>query len=114
MSPLTPHWVAVKVVGADEGMIYQAPLEGRHTASSALPSPSKSPLPPDKDWSAVTKSRRPWFRFKEGSSGAAFATAVAASDSVTALRRACNSAAPPETKGALKEVPQPAAYVLKG
>lgn len=38
-------------------------------------------------------------------SGAAFAVAVADSDSVMALLRAWSSAPAPETKGALKEVP---------
>jgi hypothetical protein len=35
-----PHWVTVKFVGADEGMTYQVPFEGRHTAKSVFPSPS--------------------------------------------------------------------------
>jgi hypothetical protein len=47
-------------------------------------------------------------------SGAAFATAVAAADSLIAVFRFLNSAAPPETNGALNDVPHPAAYVAKG
>ena len=36
----TPPWVAAKVVGALEGMMYQVPFEGRQMAMSVFPSPS--------------------------------------------------------------------------
>lgn len=71
------------------------------------------PPPPDTDWSAGTKSSRP-LPIPDTVSGSAFATAAADSDSVIAVLRLCSSAALPETNGALKEVPQPAAYELYG
>jgi len=39
---------------------------------------------------------------------------VAAPDWLMATCKLCNSAAPPETNGALNEVPHPAAYVSNG
>ncbi len=47
-------------------------------------------------------------------SGTAWATAAAACDSSIAVFWLRNRAAPPETNGALNEVPHPAAYVLNG
>jgi hypothetical protein len=60
------------------------------------------------------RSSRPWFSPRLGSSGTAFATAAAAPDWLMAAFRLCNNAAPPDTNGALNEVPHPAAYVLYG
>ena len=37
---LAPHWVDVNVDGAEDGMMYQIPFEGRQTAMSVIPSPS--------------------------------------------------------------------------
>src|SRR6266581_951695 len=62
----------------------------------------------------MTRSNRPWFSIQLGSSGTAFATAVAAPDSLMAACKLCNNAPPPETNGALNEVPHPAAYVSNG
>jgi hypothetical protein len=39
-SPFVPHWVTVKFVGVEDGMIYQTPFEARQTAMSVFPSPS--------------------------------------------------------------------------
>src|SRR6266513_988049 len=57
---------------------------------------------------------RPWFSPRLGSSGTAFATAAAAPDCLMAAFTLCSNAAPPDTNGALNEVPHPAAYVLYG
>src|SRR6266446_5378761 len=62
----------------------------------------------------MTRSSRPLFSPQVGSSGTACAAAVAAPDWLMATDKLCKSAAPPETNGALNEVPHPAAYVLYG
>ena len=46
--------------------------------------------------------------------GTACFVADAAPNSLMAGFKLCNSAAPPETNGALNDVPHPAAYVLNG
>src|SRR5204863_2595789 len=71
----------------------------------------KSRVTPAAD-SASTKSNRPLPI--SGAIQTAWATAAAACDSLVLGCRFRKSAAPPETKGALKEVPHPAAYVLNG
>jgi hypothetical protein len=71
------------------------------------------PLVPLKDISAGTRSSRP-FPMPGSLSDAACARAAAACDSLMAVFRLRNSAAPPDTKGALNEVPHPAEYVPKG
>src|SRR5882762_7536231 len=108
MSPCIPHCPAIGTLGLLLGMTYHAPVEGRNTPMSALPSPSKSfPVPADVALSAWTKSNRPWPI--SGPMGTACAVTAAALDSLTLDRRFRNKAAAPETKGALKEVPHPAA-----
>src|SRR5438309_2001860 len=57
MSPLVPHPVTVKFVGVEDGMIYQTPFDGRQTATSAFPSPSKSPPAPEAGTLIALKSR---------------------------------------------------------
>lgn len=42
-SPSIPPWTKIGLDGADDGMMYQVPFEGRRTAKSVFPSPSKSP-----------------------------------------------------------------------
>ncbi len=44
MSVESPQWVACKGP-SDDCKMYQIPFEGRHTATSVLPSPSKSGWP---------------------------------------------------------------------
>ncbi len=84
-------------------------LEGAaDTLKSAVPPPG------DNAPSAFSKSSRPWFSPRAGSSAFATAIAFAASVSAIVVFKPLNNAAPPETKGALNEVPHPAEYVLKG
>jgi len=65
------------------------------------------------DARVAQRSSRPW-PMPESASGTAWATAKAALDWLMAAFRLCNNAAPPDTNGALNEVPHPAAYVLYG
>ena len=67
----------------------------------------------DTDARVAQRSRRPW-PMPESASGTAWATAKAPLDWLMAGVRLCNNAAPPDTNGALNEVPHPAAYVLYG
>jgi len=62
---------------------------------------------------AMHKSRRP-LPILGSASGTAWAVAVLAPDWAMPVCRLRSSAAPPETNGALNDVPHPAAYVLKG
>src|SRR6266404_5887482 len=62
--------------------------------------------------SARTRFKRPWP--KSGPTMSALAIAVAAAEWVMLGCRFTNNEAPPETNGALKDVPHPAAYVANG
>jgi hypothetical protein len=75
---------------------------------------SAAPLTTGNAPSANSKSSRPWFSPRTGSSAFATAIAFAAPVSAIVVFRPLNSAAPPDTNGALNEVPHPAAYVLNG
>ena len=88
--------------------IAEPPAEIVAVAGAAVTVKSGDAVAPDRDWSAGIKSSRPW-SMPGPLSGAACATAAAASDSVIAVFKLRASAAAPETKGALNEVPHPAA-----